>query len=142
MTHNSPRSSQGFAHSRLWWRRFGALMCVILLTLPVIVSSIAAERKIKPRAPHVRIAPTVPAANRYQEGKVFLEHADLLHYEKIPVAEDAEEIPEQYQVLNGNVVMRKGDMFMYCDRAYFYEERTSIDAFGKVSIEQGDTMYV
>lgn len=142
MTHNSPRSSQGFAHSRLWWRRFGALMCVILLTLPVIVSSIAAERKIKPRAPHVRIAPTVPAANRYQEGKVFLEHADLLHYEKIPVAEDAEEIPEQYQVLNGNVVMRKGDMFMYCDSAYFYEECNSFDAFGNVRMEQGDTLFV
>lgn len=142
MTHNSPRSSQGFAHSRLWWRRFGALMCVILLTLPVIVSSIAAERKIKPRAPHVRIAPTVPAANRYQEGKVFLEHADLLHYEKIPVAEDAEEIPEQYQVLNGNVVMRKGDMFMYCDSAYFYEESNSFDAFGNVRMEQGDTLFV
>lgn len=142
MTHNSPRSSQGFAHSRLWWRRFGALMCVILLTLPVIVSSIAAERKIKPRAPHVRIAPTVPAANRYQEGKVFLEHADLLHYEKIPVAEDAEEILEQYQVLNGNVVMRKGDMFMYCDSAYFYEESNSFDAFGNVRMEQGDTLFV
>lgn len=142
MTHNSPRSSQGFAHSRLWWRRFGALMCVILLTLPVIVSSIAAERKIKPRAPHVRIAPTVPAANRYQEGKVFLEHADLLHYDKIPVAEDAEEIPEQYQVLNGNVVMRKGDMFMYCDSAYFYEESNSFDAFGNVRMEQGDTLFV
>ena len=142
MTHNSPRSSQGFAHSRLWWRRFGALMCVILLTLPVIVSSIAAERKIKPRAPHVRIAPTVPAANRYQEGKVFLEHADLLHYEKIPVAEDAEEIPDQYQVLNGNVVMRKGDMFMYCDSAYFYEESNSFDAFGNVRMEQGDTLFV
>ena len=142
MTHNSLRSSQGFAHSRLWWRRFGALMCVILLTLPVIVSSIAAERKIKPRAPHVRIAPTVPAANRYQEGKVFLEHADLLHYEKIPVAEDAEEIPEQYQVLNGNVVMRKGDMFMYCDSAYFYEESNSFDAFGNVRMEQGDTLFV
>ena len=142
MTHNSPRSSQGFAHSKLWWRRFGALMCVILLTLPVIVSSIAAERKIKPRAPHVRIAPTVPAANRYQEGKVFLEHADLLHYEKIPVAEDAEEIPEQYQVLNGNVVMRKGDMFMYCDSAYFYEESNSFDAFGNVRMEQGDTLFV
>lgn len=117
-------------------------MCVILLTLPVIVSSIAAERKIKPRAPHVRIAPTVPAANRYQEGKVFLEHADLLHYEKIPVAEDAEEIPEQYQVLNGNVVMRKGDMFMYCDSAYFYEESNSFDAFGNVRMEQGDTLFV
>lgn len=117
-------------------------MCVILLTLPVIVSSIAAERKIKPRAPHVRIAPTVPAANRYQEGKVFLEHADLLHYEKIPVAEDAEEIPEQYQVLNGNVVMRKGDMFMYCDSAYFYEESNSFDAIGNVRMEQGDTLFV
>lgn len=117
-------------------------MCVILLTLPVIVSSIAAERKIKPRAPHVRIAPTVPAANRYQEGKVFLEHADLLHYKKIPVAEDAEEIPEQYQVLNGNVVMRKGDMFMYCDSAYFYEESNSFDAFGNVRMEQGDTLFV
>lgn len=126
----------------LWWRRVCAVACVAALALPVLMQSVAQERKIKPRSPHVRIAPTVPAANRHQEGKVFLEHADLLHYEQIPVAANDEEPPEQFQVLNGNVVMRKGDMFMYCDSAYFYEESNSFDAFGNVKMEQGDTLFV
>ena len=143
MAHNSSHRTSASAHTTMWWRRIGALLCVLALVMPVIVSSsIAAERKIKPRAPHVKIGPTVPGANRYQEGKVFLEHADLLHYEQMPVSADAEEQPEQFQVLNGNVVMRKGDMFMYCDSAYFYEESNSFDAFGNVRMEQGDTLFV
>lgn len=143
MAHNSSHRTSASAHTTMWWRRIGALLCVLALVMPVIVSSsIAAERKIKPRAPHVKIGPTVPGANRHQEGKVFLEHADLLHYEQMPVSADAEEQPEQFQVLNGNVVMRKGDMFMYCDSAYFYEESNSFDAFGNVRMEQGDTLFV
>lgn len=86
----------------------------------------------------VDIKPMIPAADRYQEGKVFLEHADKWTYEEQPGLP-----PEkQYQVLVGNVEFRKNDMFMYCDSAHFYENSNSFDAFRNVRMEQGDTLFV
>lgn len=86
----------------------------------------------------VDIRPMIPTANRYQEGKVFLEHADRWTYdERYGVPQE-----EQYQVLTGNVEFRKNDMFMYCDSAHFYETTNSFDAFKNVRMEQGDTLFV
>lgn len=84
------------------------------------------------------IKPIIPDANRYQQGKVFLEHADVWSFQKQPGVEDA----DQYQVLVGNVVFRKSDMYMYCDSAHFYEQTNSFDAFSNVRMEQGDTLFV
>ena len=81
------------------------------------------------------IKPTVPSANRYQKGKIFLEHADSLTYQKRDSAHD-------YQVLRGNVKFRKADMFMYCDSAHFYDQQNRMDAFSNVKMEQGDTLFV
>jgi len=84
------------------------------------------------------IRPTIPGANRYQPGKVFLEHADQLYYNEYPGG-----APEdQFQVLVGNVKLRRNDMFMYCDSARFYESTNSLDAFGNVRMQQGDTLFV
>ena len=33
-------------------------------------------------------------------------------------------------------------MYMFCDSAYFYEASNSLDAFGNVRMEQGDTLFV
>ena len=33
-------------------------------------------------------------------------------------------------------------MFMWCDSAYFYEASNSLDAFGHVKMQQGDTLFV
>lgn len=91
-----------------------------------------------PRPDTLAIRPVIPAANRYQEGKVFLEHADVWSYD------EQRDLPpeEQYQVLTGNVQFRKGDMFMYCDSAHFFENSNSFDAFRNVRMEQGDTLFV
>ncbi len=78
------------------------------------------------------IAPTIPTANRYQQGKVFLEHASELKLEN----------GKDYQLLVGNVQFRRGDMYMYCDSAHFYDQTSSLDAFGNVRMEQGDTLFV
>lgn len=80
------------------------------------------------------IKPRVPEADRYQKGKVFLEYADEL------IAD--EKLTPDFQVLRGNVKFRKEGMWMYCDSAYFYEKTNSIDAFGNVKMEQGDTLFV
>ena len=59
-----------------------------------------------------RITPQIPQANRNQTNKVFLENADILSAN--------EAISRDYQVLKGNVRFRRGEMYMFCDSAYFY----------------------
>ena len=81
-----------------------------------------------------RITPQIPSANRNQTNKVFLENADVLKAN--------EAISTDYQVLKGNVRFRRGDMYMFCDSAYFYSETSSLDAFGHVRMTQGDTLWV
>jgi len=81
-----------------------------------------------------RITPQIPKANRNQTNKVFLENADLLKAD--------ENISLDYQVLKGNVRFRRGDMYMFCDSAYFYAQTSSLDAFGNVRMTQGDTLWV
>lgn len=81
------------------------------------------------------IRPTIPSADRHQPGKVFLEHADVLNM-------DQQVSGGEYQILKGNVVFRKDNMFMYCDSAYFYDKTNSLDAFSNVRMEQGDTLFV
>lgn len=83
-------------------------------------------------APTQPIKPRVPEANRYQEGKVFLEQADSLY--TTPMA------GRECQILKGNVIFRQGGMWMYCDSAYYFPATNSMDAFGNVRLEQGDTL--
>ncbi len=66
--------------------------------------------------------------------KVYLLFAETLEFDQEKSAD--------YQVLRGNVQFRKDSMFMYCDSAYFYELNNSLDAFGNVRMEQGDTLFV
>ena len=65
---------------------------------------------------------------------VYLEKSETLSY-------DEQRLPG-IQILNGNVRFRHDDALMYCDSAYFYENVNSIDAFGNVRIEQGDTLFI
>lgn len=114
------------------------LLAFFMLMLPVAV----AQNPQQPRAAKPgskpervsRITPQIPKANRYQKNKVFLENADRLSAN--------EAISVDYQVLKGNVRFRRGDMYMFCDSAYFYDATSSLDAFGHVRMEQGDTLFV
>lgn len=45
-------------------------------------------------------------------------------------------------LLQGNVKIRHKGMYMYCDSAYLNEKTNSFEAFGKVHMEQGDTLFV
>lgn len=91
------------------------------------------ENYNRPR-PTEPIKPTIPDANRYQDDKVFLEYADSLY-------RPANEF-EEFQIVKGSVKFRQGNMYMYCDSAYYYPEKNSMDAFGHVKMEQGDTLFV
>lgn len=84
--------------------------------------------------PKDSIRPTIPEVNRFQDDKVFLEQADSLFRPANSF--------EEYQVVKGNVKFRQGGMWMFCDSAYYYPERNSMDAFGHVEMQQGDTLFV
>lgn len=85
-------------------------------------------------APTKPVKPELPGADRSQENRVFLENADSLF-------RPAGEI-EEFQVVKGNVRFRQGGMWMFCDSAYYYPAKNSMDAFGHVEMRQGDTLFV
>lgn len=66
--------------------------------------------------------------------KIYLEHADVQRYNSL--------IDPDRQVLIGNVRFRHDSSYMYCDSAYFFEASSSLEAFGAVRMEQGDTLFV
>ena len=84
--------------------------------------------------PSTPIKPEIPSANRYQDDKVFLENADSLY-------RPGNEMEEK-QIVKGNVKFRQGGMWMFCDSAYYFPEQNSMDAFGHVVMQQGDTLFV
>lgn len=44
--------------------------------------------------------------------------------------------------LIGNVIFKQDDIYLYCDSAFLYEISNSIDAFGHVHIQQGDSTHL
>lgn len=84
-------------------------------------------------APTRPIKPTIPEANRFQDDKVFLEYADSLYRPNEY---------EEFQIVKGSVKFRHGGMWMFCDSAYYYPQKNSLNAFGHVEMRQGDTLFV
>lgn len=87
----------------------------------------------KPTKP---VHPIIPNQNRYRSDKVFLENAEVLY--KVQSWNDTVE----KQIVSGNVKFRQGNMWMFCDSAYYYPSINSLDAFGHVRMEQADTLFV
>lgn len=85
-----------------------------------------------------------------EQKRVFLLQANTLSYDKDKDIEwwtdnvDGvdERVPVKRQVLTGDVVFRQDSVYMYCDLAYFYQERNSFKAFGNVRMQQGDTLFM
>lgn len=99
----------------------------LLLALPVIVAVAPHDR---PTPPVIR--PQIPTADRTVGNRVFLEQADRLH----------KEADDSFMTVVGNVIFTKGPMIMKCDSAHFFENSESLQAFGNISMEQGDTLFV
>ena len=100
-----------------------------------------AVMKPKPKAqPPKTIAPSaaqptaVQPASNTKKTNVFLENAETFSYDKDLMADG--------QLLKGNVRFRHDDAYLYCDSAYFFEERNSFNAYGHVRIVQGDTLFI
>ena len=124
-------------------RGMHAAFCIAagMVCLSVIAAAQQPGPKSKPVTParkallqpdSLPISPTIPGANRYQRDKVFLERANEMRAEQ----------GKDYQIVVGDVEFRKGDMFMYCDSAHFYDNPGALQAYGNVRMEQGDTLFV
>lgn len=118
------------------------LAAIVLLGGLSVMDSLHAQQQRKAKSaetytrpkPKQPIKPEIPGVNRYQDDKVFLENADSL----FRPPQDLEE----KQIVKGSVVFRQGGMWMYCDSAYYFPQRNSLDAFGNVEMRQGDTLFV
>lgn len=75
---------------------------------------------------------TARDTTKYDDNRVYLLHADMLHFDKF-------KNPDA-QILNGNVAFRHQGATMYCDSAHFYEASNSFEAFNNVKMYQGDTL--
>lgn len=76
---------------------------------------------------------TTPA-DTTKERYVYLLHADETRYDRL--------INPDAQILVGDVAFRHDSMYMYCDSALFYEMSNSLDAYGNVRMNQGDTLFL
>ena len=76
----------------------------------------------------------VEASDSTVERYVYLLHADETRF-------DQRTNPDA-QILVGDVAFRHDSMYMYCDSALFYEASNSLDAYGNVRMNQGDTLFL
>jgi len=63
---------------------------------------------------------------------------DLLYADRA----EAERNRPGIQLLIGSVKLRHDSMYMFCDSALIYESRNSVEAFGNIRMEQGDTLFI
>ncbi len=99
-----------------------------LVMLSMLVTSFIAMPQVR------RTQATINDSQQDNKEKVYLLHADSLTFNA--------DMSIDYKVLHGNVKFRKDSMYMYCDSAYFYDKNNSLDAFGNVRMEQGDTLFI
>lgn len=64
---------------------------------------------------------------------------DLLYADE---AQADKQMRPDVQVLIGSVRLRHDSMYMFCDSALIFEKINSVEAFGNVHMEQGDTLFI
>ena len=89
-----------------------------------------AATPVEVREDSLMTAPSDTTEERY----VYLLHADETRYNQL--------INPDAQILVGDVAFRHDSMYMYCDSALFYETSNSLDAYGNVRMNQGDTLFL
>ena len=117
--------------------------------VPQKEASIAMHEQPQTTQPDTRVEKTLPTApetsrptytsleapeDTTDERYVYLLHADETRFNQ--------RLNPDAQILVGDVVFRHDSMYMYCDSALFYETSNSLDAYGNVRMNQGDTLFL
>jgi lipopolysaccharide assembly outer membrane protein LptD (OstA) len=90
------------------------IICTILVLLPAIVFGQSADK------------------NSRSKKKIEIIHSDRLSQDQT--------LGDDFRKLIGNDTLKHNDVFMYCDSAYVYQNTRRVRAFGRVHINQGDTL--
>lgn len=115
--------------------KIGRIKIFVLLTFMIMVSVWGgAKPSVQSGQPPISVEKTELEKAAEDTTKVILDYADSLLYDQ--------KINPDFQILKGNVQFHRGGMLMFCDSAYFYDKTNSMDAFGNVRMEQGDTLFV
>ena len=105
-----------------------------LIAIFFIVVAVCASLTAQAARSMVADSLTAVSPDSTKERYVYLLHADETRFDQ-RVNPDA-------QILVGDVVFRHDSMYMYCDSALFYETSNSLDAYGNVKMNQGDTLFL
>lgn len=110
-----------------------AITTLALMALPLVLPASSTKQKtLTPASGHTRIEPQVPKADRNDSKRVFLEQANVMKQME----------RDSFVIVTGNVKFSHGAMLMFCDSAHFYDATQSLDAFGNIRMEQGDTLFI
>ncbi len=108
------------------------------MTVYTVLSAQTAQKGLVPQRAMV---PTIEAdtlitepSDSTTERYVYLLHADETRFDQ--------RLNPDAQILVGDVAFRHDSMYMYCDSALFYETSNSLDAYGNVRMNQGDTLFL
>jgi len=83
--------------------------------------------------PSLQVQAQKPAKGGHEPGsKIEIRNADSF--------EGDESMGKNVRRLIGNVVFQQDEVMMYCDSAYLYSNDNSLDAYGRVRFEQGDSL--
>lgn len=95
---------------------------------------IASPRSKRPVPPSSQAPADTSVTDSTKVDYVYLLHADETRFNQL--------INPDAQILVGNVTFRHDSMYMYCDSALFYESSNSLDAYGNIQMNQGDTLFL
>ena len=109
--------------------KLAVIATVAALATPLLMPSHALT---SPQKKQPVFTPQIPTANRAGGNRVFLERADELRKSD----------NDSFMVVVGKVEFTKGPMLMFCDSAHYYPATESMNAYGNVRMEQGDTLFV
>ena len=98
----------------------------------------AQDKKANPGAPGKKDSVAVGQQKADTSGKKKT-RVDLLYADE---AQADKQLRPDVQVLIGSVRLKHGSMYMFCDSALIYEKINSVEAFGNVRMEQGDTLFI
>ncbi len=117
-------------------RRIFFLILLSVLITPIGLNILAqavktVASKAETKAP-IKIEPQIPSADRKNADRIFLEHANVLNKFS----------SDSFMILEGDVRFTKGAMQMFCDSAHYFPDTESMDAFGNVRMQQGDTLFI
>lgn len=115
-------------------------LVVILFSVIVVCSALSArQRDVLKQGVLQEIEDTLVVNDSASEDSVSERYVYLLHADETRFNQ---RINPDAQILVGDVAFRHDSMYMYCDSALFYEASNSLDAYGNVRMNQGDTLFL